>query len=80
MKILFTPGYQRNNGNCKKNKTDNNSSLNIRFVQISVEFFHTQFFLKLNNEGCGTKLWELNRGDSVANVDALNRFCKIMQK
>jgi len=44
MMILFTPGHQRNNDNRKKNKTDNNSSLNIRFVQISVEFFHTQTF------------------------------------
>jgi hypothetical protein len=44
MKILFTPGNQRNNSNRKKNDTDDNSSLNIRFVQISVEFFHTQTF------------------------------------
>ena len=63
--ILFTPGNQRNDRNRKENNTDDNSSLNIRFVQISVEFFHTQtFLLKINKwEGAVLKLWELNRGD-----------------
>ena len=72
--ILFTPSNQRNDRNRKENNTDDDSSLNIRFVQISVEFFHTQtFLLKINKwEGAVLKLWELNRGDLVANVELLN--------
>ena len=50
LEILFPPGQQSNHGDRNKNATDQDCSLYIWFVQIIVDFFHTQNF-RLTNTG-----------------------------
>ena len=66
--ILFSPGNYCNYGNSKKNKTDNDSTLNIRLMQISVEFFHTQTFK--------IKKWEGAVLNKLSNYIGRGLWCK----
>ena len=58
---LFSPGQNGNYCNGQNNTTNQNSTLHIGFVQISVEFFHTQTFLVKKWEGAVLLTLELYR-------------------